>query len=75
MPKCYAMLRSRGRGIALLPTFIADQALPDGRLVSFLAACKAPPLTLPRAAVVHGLLQRHAHLLVIEQGRADITRR
>src|SRR5258708_17986908 len=28
----------------------------------------------PRAAVVHGLLQLHAHSPVIEQGRADIAR-
>ena len=36
----------KGRGVALLPTFIAGVALEDGRLVSFLAAYKAPPLTL-----------------------------
>ena len=35
-----------GRGVALLPTFIAGDALRDGALVSFLAAYKAPPLTL-----------------------------
>jgi DNA-binding transcriptional LysR family regulator len=36
----------KGRGVALLPTFIAGTALHDGRLVSFLSAYKAPPLTL-----------------------------
>jgi DNA-binding transcriptional LysR family regulator len=36
----------KGRGIALLPTFIAGQALRAGTLISFLAAYKAPPLTL-----------------------------
>jgi DNA-binding transcriptional LysR family regulator len=36
----------KGRGIALLPTFIAGQALHDGRLTGFLTAYQAPPLTL-----------------------------
>lgn len=36
----------RGRGIALLPTFIAGRALRDGRLQAFLADYRAPPLTL-----------------------------
>lgn len=36
----------KGRGIALLPTFIAGAALRDGALVRFLDAYKAPPLTL-----------------------------
>jgi DNA-binding transcriptional LysR family regulator len=36
----------KGRGVALLPTFIAGTALHDGRLVSLLSAYKAPPLTL-----------------------------
>ena len=36
----------RGRGVALLPTFIAGRALRDGRLQSFLGDYKAPPLTL-----------------------------
>jgi DNA-binding transcriptional LysR family regulator len=36
----------RGRGVALLPTFIAGRALRGGALVSFLDAYKAPPLTL-----------------------------
>jgi len=36
----------KGRGVALLPTFIAGAALHDGRLVSFLSTWKAPPLTL-----------------------------
>jgi DNA-binding transcriptional LysR family regulator len=36
----------QGRGVALLPTFIAGDALHDGRLVSVLSAWKAPPLTL-----------------------------
>lgn len=36
----------KGRGVALLPTFIAGDALHDGRLVSVLSAWKAPPLTL-----------------------------
>ncbi|MDB5620746.1 LysR family transcriptional regulator [Tardiphaga sp.] len=35
-----------GRGVALLPTFIAGQALRDGALQSFLANYKAPPLSL-----------------------------
>jgi DNA-binding transcriptional LysR family regulator len=35
-----------GRGIALLPTFIAGDALRAGALRSVLAAYKAPPLTL-----------------------------
>ena len=35
-----------GRGLALLPIFIAREALRDGRLVSVLAAFTAPPLTL-----------------------------
>jgi DNA-binding transcriptional LysR family regulator len=36
----------KDRGIALLPTFIADAALRDGALRSFLSTYKAPPLTL-----------------------------
>lgn len=36
----------KGRGIALLPNFIAGDALHDGRLVPILDAFKAPPLTL-----------------------------
>ncbi|WP_445490298.1 LysR substrate-binding domain-containing protein [Rhodopseudomonas sp. RCAM05734] len=36
----------KGRGVALLPTFIAGRALRDGRLRSFLSDYKAPPLTL-----------------------------
>lgn len=36
----------KGRGVALLPVFIASAALRDGALVSFLDAYKAPPLTL-----------------------------
>jgi DNA-binding transcriptional LysR family regulator len=36
----------KGRGVALLPTFIAGDALHDGRLVSVLSGWKAPPLTL-----------------------------
>ena len=36
----------KGRGIALLPAFIAGPALHDGRLIGFLAEYKAPPLTL-----------------------------
>ncbi|MDB5566898.1 MAG: LysR family transcriptional regulator [Tardiphaga sp.] len=36
----------KGRGVALLPTFIAGDALRQGSLQSFLAAYKAPPLTL-----------------------------
>jgi DNA-binding transcriptional LysR family regulator len=36
----------KGRGIALLPDFIAGDALRDGRLVPILDAYKAPPLTL-----------------------------
>jgi DNA-binding transcriptional LysR family regulator len=36
----------KGRGVALLPTFIAGTAIHDGRLVSFLSTYKAPPLTL-----------------------------
>jgi DNA-binding transcriptional LysR family regulator len=35
-----------GRGIALLPTFIAGEALRKGLLRSFLDDYKAPPLTL-----------------------------
>jgi DNA-binding transcriptional LysR family regulator len=46
MPKCCTTRRSREGGIALLPTFIAGQALHAGALISFLAAYKAPPLTL-----------------------------
>lgn len=37
---------AKGRGIALLPTFIAGAALRDGTLVRVLDAYKAPPLTL-----------------------------
>jgi DNA-binding transcriptional LysR family regulator len=36
----------KDRGVALLPTFIADAALRDGALRSFLSTYKAPPLTL-----------------------------
>ncbi len=36
----------KGRGIALLPTFIAGNALRDGRLQRVLKPYKAPPLTL-----------------------------
>lgn len=36
----------RGRGIALLPTFIAGDALRDGTLQRVLKPYKAPPLTL-----------------------------
>ncbi|QUS38594.1 LysR family transcriptional regulator [Tardiphaga alba] len=36
----------RGRGIALLPTFIAGDALRDGTLQSVLKPYRAPPLTL-----------------------------
>jgi DNA-binding transcriptional LysR family regulator len=36
----------KGRGVALLPTFIAGDALRDGALQSFLSDYKAPPLTL-----------------------------
>ena len=36
----------KGRGVALLPTFIASAALRDGRLQSILDAYHAPPLTL-----------------------------
>jgi DNA-binding transcriptional LysR family regulator len=36
----------KGRGVALLPTFIAAAALKDGSLRSILDAYKAPPLTL-----------------------------
>ncbi len=36
----------KDRGIALLPAFIADAALRDGALRSFLSSYKAPPLTL-----------------------------
>ena len=36
----------RGRGVALLPTFIAGTALREGALRAFLAGYKAPPLTL-----------------------------
>jgi DNA-binding transcriptional LysR family regulator len=36
----------KGRGVALLPTFIAGDALRDGRLRSILDAYQAPPLTL-----------------------------
>ena len=35
-----------GRGVALLPTFIAGDALRDGALVGFLDTYKAPPLSL-----------------------------
>ena len=35
-----------GRGVALLPTFIAGDALRDGALRGFLGDYKAPPLTL-----------------------------
>jgi DNA-binding transcriptional LysR family regulator len=35
-----------GRGVALLPTFIAGEALRAGSLKAFLADYKAPPLTL-----------------------------
>jgi DNA-binding transcriptional LysR family regulator len=36
----------KGRGVALLPTFIAGDALHDGRLTSVLSDWKAPALTL-----------------------------
>jgi DNA-binding transcriptional LysR family regulator len=36
----------KGRGIALLPVFIAEQALRDGELTGLMAAYQAPPLTL-----------------------------
>ena len=36
----------KGRGVALLPTFLADAALGDGRLLSFLDDYGAPPLAL-----------------------------
>ncbi len=36
----------RGRGVALLPTFIAGTPLREGALRAFLAGYKAPPLTL-----------------------------
>ena len=36
----------KGRGIALLPIFIAGRALRDGRLQAFLAGYQTPPLTL-----------------------------
>ncbi|MDB5654038.1 MAG: transcriptional regulator, LysR family [Tardiphaga sp.] len=36
----------KGRGVALLPTFIAGRALRAGKLQAFLAGYKAPPLTL-----------------------------
>ena len=36
----------RGRGVPLLPTFIAGTALREGALRAFLAGYKAPPLTL-----------------------------
>jgi len=36
----------RGRGVALLPIFIAGRALSSGKLQAFLADYKAPPLTL-----------------------------
>jgi DNA-binding transcriptional LysR family regulator len=36
----------KGRGVALLPTFIAGGALREGTLRAFLAGYKAPPLTL-----------------------------
>ena len=36
----------KGRGIALLPIFIAGRALRDGRLQAFLADYQTPPLTL-----------------------------
>jgi DNA-binding transcriptional LysR family regulator len=36
----------KGRGVALLPTFIAGDALHDGRLVGVLSDWQAPPLTL-----------------------------
>jgi DNA-binding transcriptional LysR family regulator len=36
----------KGRGVALLPTFIAEASLRDGTLQGFLDDYKAPPLTL-----------------------------
>ena len=36
----------KGRGVALLPTFIAGAALRAGSLVPFLDSYRAPPLTL-----------------------------
>jgi DNA-binding transcriptional LysR family regulator len=47
-----------GRGVAVLPRFIAAHALYDGRLVAIMDAFKAPPLTL------HALYPPTRHLSV-----------
>src|ERR1700688_2246460 len=51
----------------------ADRLDPQGMHGSYRDIWRTP--SAPRAAVVHGLLQRHAHSPVIEQGRANIARR
>ncbi|MCK5983938.1 hypothetical protein KMY60_27835, partial [Klebsiella pneumoniae] len=46
MPKCCATSRSRAGGLALLPDFIAADALRKGELRTVLDDYSAPPLAL-----------------------------
>src|ERR1700674_1144455 len=48
-----------------------DRLDPQGMPRSYRGVRRTP--SAPCAAVLHGLLQWHAHSLILEQGRADIT--
>src|SRR5258708_6026028 len=48
-----------------------DRLDPHGMPRSYRGVRRTP--SAPCAAILHGLLQWHAHSLIVEQGRADIT--